>query len=89
MLFQNYPNPFNPDTRIDFSMPGEGSVTLSIYNIKGELVTTLLDGTLPAGRHAVDWHSVDGRGDPVASGVYFYRVKTQYGSATKNMILIR
>jgi len=83
-LFQNYPNPFNPVTRIGFSMPESGYVTLSIYNVKGELVEKLVDRNLEAGIHDFEWNA---RG--VASGVYFYRLKTEGFVQTRKMILMR
>ena len=83
-LFQNYPNPFNPVTRIGFSMPESGHVTLSIYNVKGELVEKLVDRNLEAGIHDFEWNA---RG--VASGVYFYRLKSEGFVQTRKMILMR
>ncbi len=68
-LFQNYPNPFNPSTEIRFSLTRAGDVSLDIYNMTGQKVTTLADGSFSAGTHSVVW---DGSG--YASGVYVYRL---------------
>ncbi|NIA31505.1 MAG: T9SS type A sorting domain-containing protein, partial [Actinobacteria bacterium] len=68
-LLQNYPNPFNPTTKISFEIPQEGRVTLSIYNLQGQLVTTLVHAKLSAGVHQV---SYDANG--LTSGIYFARL---------------
>ncbi len=68
-LKQNYPNPFNPSTKIKFSIPKESNVELSIYNILGELISTLVNDQLNAGYHEFEFN-----GSNVASGVYIYRI---------------
>jgi len=89
-LSQNYPNPFNPSTIVQFSLPEPAVVTLEIFNILGQRVNTLIDGRqLGAGSHRVEWHSDDGRGNTVSSGVYFYRLKAGDKTATKKMMLLR
>ena len=88
-LDQNYPNPFNPSTNIGFSLPREGQVNLKIYNIEGKLVTTLVDGPMPAGRHTVVWDGRDNTGRAAASGIYFYRLNTGEFSDTRKMTLIK
>jgi len=88
-LDQNYPNPFNPSTNIGFSLPREGRVNLKIYNIEGKLVTTLVDGLMPSGRHTVVWDGRDNTGRAAASGIYFYRLNTEGFSDTRKMTLIK
>lgn len=83
-LAQNLPNPFNPSTIIRFDLPQQERVHLAIYNLRGELVATLVDGNLNAGAHAFTF---DARG--LATGVYFYRVTTERFSATKKMLLAK
>ncbi|MBD3179327.1 MAG: PKD domain-containing protein, partial [Candidatus Latescibacteria bacterium] len=83
-LFQNYPNPFNPVTRIGFALSENSHVNLSIYNVKGELVTTLVDRNLESGIHNFEWNA---RG--VSSGVYFYRIRTEGFVQTRKMVLMR
>jgi predicted GH43/DUF377 family glycosyl hydrolase len=83
-LAQNLPNPFNPSTIIRFDLPQAERVHLAIYNLRGELVATLVDGNLAPGSHAFTF---DGRG--LATGVYFYRVTTEKFSATKKMLLAK
>jgi hypothetical protein len=84
-LSQNYPNPFNPSTHIGFRIADFGFVTLTIYNVAGEKVATLVSENLSAGSYEYQW---DPRG--LASGVYFYRLETDRGfTQTKKMLLIR
>jgi hypothetical protein len=94
-LAQNYPNPFNPSTRISFSLPVAGAVTLKVYNLLGQVVATLVNGTLTQGSHDVVWNGRDGAGHAVASGVYFYRFEA-FGvngaagfEAMRKMILLK
>jgi len=84
VLFQNYPNPFNPATGIKFYLPEAGSVELSVYNIRGEKVCTLVSGNLSEGTHSFVW---DGKDAP--SGVYLYRLRIGNESITKKMMLLK
>jgi hypothetical protein len=88
-LEQNAPNPFNPTTRIGFTVPAGGPVTLTIYDVAGRLVTTLVDRDLPAGRHGVSWHGTDDQGRRVATGVYFYQLRSGGTSLTRSMVLLK
>ena len=73
-LLQNYPNPFNPTTTIPFAIKDRSHVTLTIYNIRGQVVRTLVDGTLEAKSYGLTWDGRDDNGQPVSSGVYFYKL---------------
>ncbi|MCK5573561.1 MAG: T9SS type A sorting domain-containing protein, partial [Bacteroidetes bacterium] len=73
-LEQNYPNPFNPATTISFEMPAAGAARLTVFNLLGEEVTTLVDGLLQAGHHSAVWGGTDMTGRPVSSGLYFYQL---------------
>ncbi len=88
-LHQNYPNPFNPATQIAFSLPFGSDVRLDIFNIMGQNVTTLVDGYRPAGTHTVTWDGKNGDGEPVASGVYFYRIEASDFSEIRKMLLLK
>ncbi|MGB3478965.1 MAG: T9SS type A sorting domain-containing protein, partial [bacterium] len=88
-LAQNYPNPFNPNTTIAYSLPRASRVRLSVYNIEGRLVTTLVDETQSAGDHSVDWNGTDAGHAPVASGVYFYRLDTGEYTESQKMVLLK
>jgi len=83
-LAQNYPNPFNPSTIIEFSLPRRTQVELSVYNILGRKVAVLVDRIMPMGRHTVSFNGAD-----LASGVYFYRLKTSERSTTRKMVLMK
>ncbi|MCD4830098.1 MAG: T9SS type A sorting domain-containing protein [Candidatus Cloacimonetes bacterium] len=88
-MTQNYPNPFNPTTMIKFSIPDEARVKLTIYNIRGQRVVSLLEDTLPSGFHEVVWNGKDATGRTVSSGVYFYRLETGDRTLTKKMLLLK
>ncbi|PKK83728.1 MAG: hypothetical protein CVT49_06830 [candidate division Zixibacteria bacterium HGW-Zixibacteria-1] len=88
-LGQNYPNPFNPDTRIEFALPAKGHVTISIYDILGRKVKTLLDETIPAGSHAIDWNGQDDEGNSLPSGIYLYGIKAGEYNLARKMVLIK
>jgi hypothetical protein len=83
-LRQNYPNPFNPTTSIGFVLPAAGRVRLTVYNMLGQNMATLVDGELSAGDHRVDW-----RADGAASGLYFYRVEFGGTTEVRRMTLVR
>jgi hypothetical protein len=83
-LWQNYPNPFNPSTTIHFELPKESHVTLSIYNILGQEVLTVLDEVRVAGRYDLRIN-----GTLLASGVYFYRLVTDDFVQTKKFMLLK
>ena len=68
-LFQNYPNPFNPSTVIEFALPAQSNVTISVFNIIGQKVAVLFKGTENAGNHSVTWNAQN-----LSSGVYFYKI---------------
>jgi len=88
-LYPNYPNPFNPTTTIRFSIPNDSQVKLSIYNIRGQRVTTLVNDTLTPGYHEAVWNGTDSHGRCVSSGVYFYRLDTGNKAITKKMLLLK
>jgi flagellar hook assembly protein FlgD len=90
-LSQNYPNPFNPETTIGFSVP-EGfseAVELSIFNVMGQRVRTLVKGNLAAGRYAKVWNGRSDTGTRVASGVYFYRITAGSFAQTRKLLLMK
>ena len=87
-LFQNFPNPFNSTTRISFLLPKDSRVTVEVVDILGRRIATLLNSTMSAGPHIVEWNATSANVS-VASGMYFYRVSTPELSLTRTMILIR
>ena len=83
-LSQNYPNPFNPITRIEYEMPQNGNVNVSIYNIKGELVEKLIDGYNTTGKYSIQWNPKN-----ISSGQYFYQISVDGFVQTKKMVLLK
>ena len=93
-LGQNFPNPFNPSTIITYALNRSQSgrpvnVDLSVYNLLGERVITLVNEAQRPGNYAVEWNGTNGRGAKVASGVYFYRLTYGEQSATRKMMLLK
>ena len=81
---QNYPNPFNPTTAISFTLPHPGEVSLSVYNINGQLLETKTKTYESAGDYQIEWD-----GSNFSSGVYFYKLSFDNFEQTKKMILIK
>ncbi|MFH1756185.1 MAG: T9SS type A sorting domain-containing protein [Candidatus Latescibacterota bacterium] len=88
-LHEAVPNPFNPQTKLAFSLPSASHVRLTIYDVNGRLVTTLLNESRGPGRHEVVWRALDDRQRRVASGVYFYRIEAGSFVDTKRMVLVK
>ena len=89
-LEQNYPNPFNSSTLIRFALQNQAQISLAVYDIAGNLIATLSDGASLPGRHEVTWGGQNSSGQPVSSGVYFYRLGIDGDrSVTKRMLLLK
>lgn len=93
-LYQNYPNPFNPTTQIEFDIKHKGggrveNAELQIYNILGQHVKTLVEGSIIAGRHSISWDATDDSGRPVSTGIYLYRLQVGDRSQTRKMLLLK
>lgn len=86
---QNSPNPFNDRTVISYTLPSDAKVTLTIYNVRGQKVKTLVDEFQNAGAKRVIWEGTNKNNDKVASGVYFYRLEAGNIKATKRMVLVK
>ena len=84
ILKQNYPNPFNPTTSISYQLPVPSSVELSIYNLLGQQVATLVYGKQLAGRYIIEWDASN-----YSSGIYFYQLETDDFLSTKKCILLK
>ncbi|MCK5617980.1 MAG: aryl-sulfate sulfotransferase [Candidatus Krumholzibacteria bacterium] len=91
VLYPAVPNPFNPETTIRYELKERGHVSLAVYNVAGKLVRTLVDEVKPplAGGYSVAWDGRTNAGNPVPSGVYFYRLVTQNFMQTRKMILLK
>nr|CAI78808.1 hypothetical protein [uncultured Latescibacterota bacterium] len=88
-LHPNYPNPFNPATVIMFDVPVRTEISLRVFNVRGQLVKTLVSEELPPGTHYVRWDGTNNDDRPVASGVYFYRMDAEDYQKTQKMILLK
>jgi hypothetical protein len=88
-LAQNHPNPFNPATTIRFTLASGGPATLTVFNMLGQKVRTVFDGTVPAGETAVVWDGRDDAGNAVASGIYLYRVAAGAGAQSRKMVVLK
>jgi hypothetical protein len=88
-LLQNSPNPFNANTTIRFKLAGAEKVNLSVFNLLGQKVATLVDELLLPGEHSVEWDGRDKRGRELSSGIYFYKLTAGKLSATKKLILLK
>jgi len=88
-LAQNYPNPFNPTTTITFELPQSQQVRLVIYNLSGQIVRTLVNGTIRAGVYKVVWNATAENGASVPSGIYYYRLTAGDKVFTKKLLLLK
>ncbi len=88
-LERNIPNPFNPSTRIGFGLGENSRVTIAIYDVSGALVSTLVDGVYPAGRHEIDWDGKTDSGRSASSGVYFCRLEAGRAVLDRKIVLLR
>ena len=88
-LHSNYPNPFNPTTKISYSLSSVSDVSLSIYNIRGELVNELTSGLHQVGTHSVQWDGRNSLGEKVSTGVYIYSLSTPNGVLNKRLVLLK
>ena len=88
-LSQNYPNPFNPVTRMDYTLPKRSRVVISIYNVLGQEVKTIINREQEYGYHSITWDGIDNKGKQMSSGVYFARMNSNSFSQTKKMLLVK
>ncbi len=87
---QNFPNPFNPTTTINYVLPAAQTVLLNVYNVTGQKVRILFEGSAQAGENSVVWDGRDDSNRAVASGIYFYRLRTENGEViTRKMALLK
>ncbi len=88
-LRQNYPNPFNPTTTIEYDVPADSYITLTIYDLSGRVVAELVSGFTPAGRYKLMWNGTNQNGDRVPSGMYLFRMKSGGFVETKKLVLLK
>ena len=88
-LRPNYPNPFNPETAIQFELPENAKVSLTVFNSLGQTVRTLLDQELARGSYRITWDGRNQAGQIQTSGIYFYRIQTDGFVSMRRMVLMR
>lgn len=88
-LFSNYPNPFNPSTTMSYYLPKAAQVKLSVYNLLGQKIETLVNKKQPAGKHFINWDGKNYAGQAVSSGLYIYRVEAGNISRSEKMVLLK
>jgi len=88
-LRQNYPNPFNPTTTISFTLDEPGYTTLTIYNLLGQRITWVADEYMEGGEHSAVWNGRNDSGEAVASGIYFYILRSGENVHSQKMTLLR
>ncbi|MBP65616.1 MAG: hypothetical protein CL727_07620 [Chloroflexi bacterium] len=88
-LHQNYPNPFNPFTTVRYDLPEDAMVNITIYNMIGRQVRTLISNHQSAGYKSVQWNATNDAGSPVSAGIYLYMIQTGEFRQTKKMVLLK
>ena len=89
LLNDNYPNPFNPLTTINYNIPGDGFVNITIYDMMGRVVKTLVNISQTAGFKSVQWNATNDRNEPVSTGLYLYTIKAGNFRQTKKMVFLK
>ena len=89
IVHQNYPNPFNPVTTLRYDLPENGLVNITIYDMLGRQVKTLLNQTQDAGYRSVIWDATNDYGKPVSAGIYLYQIQAGGNMQTKKMVLLK
>ena len=88
-LHQNYPNPFNPVTKLRYDLPENGHVNITIYDMLGREVKTLINQTQDAGYRSIIWDATNDYGKPVSAGIYLYQIQVGEYISTKKMVLLK
>ena len=89
MVYQNYPNPFNPVTTLRYDLPKNSLVNITIYDMLGRQVKTLINHTQDAGYKSIIWDATNDYGKPVSAGIYLYRIQAGKYISTKKIVLLK
>ena len=89
VLYQNYPNPFNPITSLRYDLPNDGLVNITIYDMMGRIVKTLVNSSQTAGFKYVQWNATNDRDEPVSAGLYLYTIQAGEFRQTRKMVLLK
>ena len=88
-LHQNYPNPFNPTTLIQYDLPEKSYVSITIYDLMGKRVKTLVNSKQDAGYRSIHWNATSDLGQPVSAGMYIYTIQAGEFRQTRKMVLLK
>jgi len=88
-LHQNYPNPFNPVTTLRYNLPDDGNVNITIYDMMGRQISTLVSSQQTAGYKSLQWNATNNAGSPVSAGIYLYMIQAGDFRQTKKMVLLK
>ena len=88
-IHQNYPNPFNPITTLRYDLPEDAMVNITIYDMMGRKINTLVSSQQTAGFKSIQWDATNNQGQPVSAGVYLYSIQTGQFNQTKKMVLLK
>ena len=88
-LYNAYPNPFNPVTTLRYDLPEDARVNITIYDMMGRIVKTLVNGTQTAGYKSIQWNATNSFGKPVSAGVYLYQIRAGEFIQTKKMVVLK
>ena len=88
-IHQNYPNPFNPVTTLRYDLPENALVNITIYDMLGREVKTLINQTQDAGYKSIIWDATNDYGKPVSAGIYLYQIQAGEYMLTKKMVLLK
>jgi len=88
-LYQNYPNPFNPVTSLRYDLPEDAQVNITIYNMMGRVVKTLINRSQTAGYMSVQWNATNDKNEIVSAGLYLYTIQAGEFRQTKKMVLLK
>ena len=88
-VYKNYPNPFNPITSLSYNLPEDVFVNITIYDMMGRAVKTLLNSSQTAGYKSIQWNATNDKNEPVSAGLYLYLIQAGLFSESKKMIFVK
>ena len=88
-LYQNYPNPFNPNTTLSYILSGASFVNITVYDMAGKAIKTIINSSQNAGLKKVEWNATNDKNEPVSAGLYIYKMQTNEFTKTKKMLLLK
>ena len=89
IVHQNYPNPFNPNTTIEYQLPVDEFVNISVYDMNGRVVKSLINSPQTAGYKSIQWNATNDRNEQVSAGLYLFTIETKKFRDTKKMLFLK